>query len=392
MAYQRGSLKQVPRKEGDTWMLRYRVVTADGRRVENGLTVGFVRDFPSEKAAWREVDRLGLLIRINSDAPAPGRIRFNALCEHYLKADFGADAVRPKSANTIPIVEHYVRDYLSARWGTEIAEDIKPLEIQRWFKSLHTDKGLAWTTIAKMRGIMHRVYKVGILHELVSKNPAQNVETRCKSSYRAIVITPAQTFAILGKLIHPLHYALTLTCAATALRASEILALRWDDVLWTEGRIRISKRWAKGEDGETKTEASDGYVPMHPLLSQHLKDWHRQTPYAKGKDFVFPSLFASGKVPLNACSFVKDHLRVAAKAVGVPIADGQRFGLHNLRHSLSNWLVNKGKVEPKTVQGLLRHSKIQTTLDLYTQEDSDETRAAQGSFLSAMGMGSGLVQ
>jgi integrase len=97
-------------------------------------------------------------------------------------------------------------------------------------------------------------------------------------------------------------------------------------------------------------------------------------------------------VPLNACSFVKDHLRVAAKAVGVQIANGQRFGLHNLRHSLSNWLVNKGKVEPKTVQGLLRHSKIQTTLDLYTQEDSDETRAAQGSFLGAMRLSSGVVQ
>ena len=51
-------------------------------------------------------------------------------------------------------------------------------------------------------------------------------------------------------------------------------------------------------------------------------------------------------------------------------------------------LVNKAKVEPKTVQGLLRHSKIQTTLDLYTQEDSDETRAAQGAFLSAVGMSS----
>jgi integrase len=141
------------------------------------------------------------------------------------------------------------------------------------------------------------------------KNPVLHVETRSKSNYRAIVITPAQTFTILGRLIHTLHYALTLTCAATALRASEILALRWDDVLWDEGRIRVSMRWAKGEDGETKTEASDGYVPMHPLLSQHLKDWHRQTPYAKGKDFVFPSLFASGKVPLNACSFVKEHLR-----------------------------------------------------------------------------------
>jgi len=91
-------------------------------------------------------------------------------------------------------------------------------------------------------------------------------------------------------------------------------------------------------------------------------------------------------VPLNSCSFVKKHLRSAAKAAGVQIAEGQRFGLHNLRHSLSNWLVNKAKVEPKTVQGILRHSKIQTTLDLYTQEDSDETRAAQGAFLNAVGM------
>ncbi|MGA3071302.1 MAG: hypothetical protein ABSD43_13930, partial [Terracidiphilus sp.] len=51
-----------------------------------------------------------------------------------------------------------------------------------------------------------------------------------------------------------------------------------------------------------------------------------------------------------------------------------------------------GKVEPNTVQSLLRHSNIQTTLDLYTQEDSDETRAAQGSFLIAMGLSPGLAQ
>ena len=67
------------------------------------------------------------------------------------------------------------------------------------------------------------------------------------------------------------------------------------------------------------------------------------------------------------------------------IEDGQRFGLHNLRHSLSNWLVNKAKVEPKTVQRILRHAKIQTTLDLSTQDDGDETRAAQGEYLAALG-------
>ena len=385
MSYQRGSLKKVRRKEGETWVLRYRVASADGRRVEHTTPIGLVREFPKDKDARREVDRLGILIRINDD-PSPGRIRFSFLAEHYLKADFGSDAARPKSANTIPIVEHYVRDYLITRFGETIAEDIKPLEIQKWLKSLNETNGLAWTTIAKIRGLMHRIYKVGLLHERVAKNPVEHVETRSKSTYRAIIITPTQTLAILKSFPSPLHRTLVLTCAATALRSSEILALRWADILWDEGRIRVSKRWAKGEDGETKTQASDGYVPQHPVLAGHLRVWQQQTPHAKPTDFVFPSMKARGRKPLYASSFVADHLRPAAKKAGVLIQDGQRFGLHNLRHSLSNWLVNKAKVEPKTVQGLLRHAKIQTTLDLYTQEDSDETRAAQGEFLTAVGM------
>jgi integrase len=179
---------------------------------------------------------------------------------------------------------------------------------------------------------------------------------------------------------------LVLTCAATALRASEMLALRWRDVLWNEGRIRISTRWAQGKDGATKTEASDGYVPLHPVLAAHLRSWRKQSPYAKDEDFVFPSIKERGRVPLSASIFVADHLRQAATKTGVHIEAGQRFGLHNLRHSLSNWLVNKAKVEPKTVQGILRHAKIQTTLDLYTQDDGDETRAERGEYLTALGV------
>jgi integrase len=391
MSYQRGSLKKVKRREGEIWVLRYRVTNSDGRRVENVKPIGLVREFPKDKDARREADRLGLPVRINDNPPA-GRIHFNFLAGHYLKADFGADSVRPKSANTISHVEQIVRAYLVPRFGNEIAEDIKPLDIQRWLKSLHEDNGLAWTTIAKMRGVMHRIYKIGILHEHVAKNPILNVETRSKTNYKPIVITPVQTLAILKALPSPLHFTLVLTCAATALRASEMLALRWTDVLWNEGRIRISKRWANGKDGETKTDASDGYVPLHPILSAHLRLWREQSPYAEDEDFVFPSLKARGRVPLSASIFVADYLRPAAKKAGAHIEDGQRFGLHNLRHSLSNWLVNKAKVEPKTVQGILRHAKVQTTLDLYTQEDSDETLAAQGEYLTALGVGSHMVQ
>ena len=107
---------------------------------------------------------------------------------------------------------------------------------------------------------------------------------------------------------------------------------------------------------------------------------------------MFPSLRKDGQIPLSARSFICDYLRPAAIAAGVRIANGQRFGLHNLRHSLSNWLVNKAKVDPKTVQSILRHSRIQTTLDLYTQGDGDETKIAQGRYLEALGLASSMVQ
>ena len=77
---------------------------------------------------------------------------------------------------------------------------------------------------------------------------------------------------------------------------------------------------------------------------------------------------------------------------GVTIPDGHRWGLYNLRHSLSNWLVNKAKENPKTVQGILGLSRIQTTLDLYTDEDLDEMISAQEEFLDAVGFEAGIVQ
>src|SRR6266481_3827218 len=228
MAYQRGCLKKVPRKDGDTWVLRFRVTGLDGRRVENTMPVGSLRDFPKEKDAWREVDKLGLLVRIN-EAHCPGLIRFHSLAEQYLRNDFGADAVRPKTERTVLNTEHIVRAYLIPRWGEEIADDIKPLDIQRWLKSLHDVDGLAWTT-----------------------------------SYKPVLVTPQQTLAIIQGLPNILHRILVLTCAATALRFSELLALIWNDMLWEQAKIAITKRWSRGKDGPTKTRKAEGHVPLHP--------------------------------------------------------------------------------------------------------------------------------
>lgn len=395
MAYQQGCLRKVRRKAGEVWLLRYRTTKPDGTRVENTITVGSVSKLKTESAAWREVDARGLRSEINAKVQT-GRKTFEALAEYYLERDFGKNT--QASATTVPIVQHYVRDYLIPRWKGVIAEDIPPVEIEEWLALLNTTgvvvkgknpKPLLRPTISKIKWIMGRVYRVGLKHGLISKNPMQGVDSverfTAKHEYEAITITPEQTKAILKQMKNPLHYALVLTCAATALRASELLALRWSDILWAENQISVSKRWARGADGETKTEASDAHVPLHPLLAGHLGEWKSQTPHAKDADFVFPSLAKNGRIPLSACSFVKDHLRAAAKTAGVDVPEGKRFGLHNLRHSLSSWLVTKAKIDIGTSQSILRHSDREMTL-LYTQSDPAETCAAQGRYLDALGM------
>ena len=81
---------------------------------------------------------------------------------------------------------------------------------------------------------------------------------------------------------------------------------------------------------------------------------------------------------------VEDHLRPAAVAAGVLKEDDKvRFGFHNLPHSLASFLI-RSRTDPKTVQALLRHSDVKTTLQLYAHSVSEDRMAAQGAMLGAM--------
>jgi len=166
-----------------------------------------------------------------------------------------------------------------------------------------------------------------------------------------------------------------------------VAALRWTDIDWDGRLIRIEKaRKKSGVDGDVKTEASERNAAMGKVLTHYLIEWRKQTPYGKERDFVFPSLKMKGRVPISSLAFDKDHLRPAALKAGAKIPDGYRFGLHNLRHSLSNWLVNKAKENPKTVQGILGHSCIQTTLNLYSTSDLEALIEAQDRYVDAVGI------
>ena len=131
--------------------------------------------------------------------------------------------------------------------------------------------------------------------------------------------------------------------------------------------IHLRRVWV-GNDiiDHLKTDGSAAPVPLGELLADTLRALHRETLYAKQEDWISPSTKMKGKTPLSASVMTAAKIRPAAVKVRIRLAKGQRCGFHNFRHSLATFLVSRGK-DVKTIQGLLRHAKVTTTLDLHSQ-------------------------
>ena len=385
--HQRGWLKKEHRKEGETWMLYFRTLRrSDGKRVENKVPIGLVSKLPSKTSAWREVERQHLHI---NETDFRGRVTFADLAEHYIEHELGdqTESVSPKSHTTIGAYNRVLRNRLLPRWGNRIALSIEPLEIETWLRGVKRHENLENPTLDRARRVMSLVYKHGQRYGLIPRNQESNplLFVRCKtqSDYEAVILTPEQAFAVLLYLPEP-ERTLALLAAGTGLRISECLGLQWQDVSFQKSQIQVRRTWTWGKMGLPKSKASQAPVPMHPMLATFIKRWMHQTPYARPSDWVFPSFKLKGVQPRAANMLVADYLRPAAVKAGVIAADWVgRFGFHNFRHSLASYLV-RSKTDPKTVQALLRHSDVKTTLQLYSHSVSEDRMLAQGSMLRAI--------
>ena len=387
--FQRGSLRVESRKDGPTWVLRYFITrSSDSRRVEHKLAVGLVRDLPTESSAWAEVEKQHLQTQINRP-DFRGRVTFADLAQHYMQHELGeqTEAVDPKSHTTIAGYKRILRNRCLDRWGKRNALGIEPLEIEQWLRAIKREEGLQNPTLDKTRRVMSLVFKHGQRYGLIPRseesNPLRFVRCKTTSDYGAMILTPQQAFVVLMQLQEP-ERSLTLLAASAGLRISECLGLQWQDVSFPESIIRVRRTWTCGRVGAPKSKASHTPVPLHPLLAGFMQGWKNSTPYSQSSDWVFASFRCKGKQPRVANMLVEDHLRPAAVLAGV-LKDGEkvRFGFHNLRHSLASFLV-RSKIDPKTVQALLRHSDVKTTLQLYAHSVSEDRMAAQGEMLEAI--------
>ena len=81
--------------------------------------------------------------------------------------------------------------------------------------------------------------------------------------------------------------ALYLTAAMTGLRQGELIALRWKDVDWKAGVVRVRKNFTRGRFGTPKSRRSQRAVPMPRRVSAALKALWRRSNYTADDDLVF---------------------------------------------------------------------------------------------------------
>ena len=142
--------------------------------------------------------------------------------------------------------------------------------------------------------------------------------------------------------------------ALGGLRASELRGLRWQDVDFDKGFIRIRQRAdAYNQMGEPKSRAGFRDIPAGPMVLNALRRWKLRCP-KNALDLVFPA-------PQGG---ILQHTKTQARFRKLLEKVEMTMRWHDLRHfAVSLWIEQGFSI--KEVMTFAGHSSIQMTMERY---------------------------
>jgi integrase len=161
-------------------------------------------------------------------------------------------------------------------------------------------------TKAHIKNVLHILHDAAMLWEYipVQRNPMSliRIEGADRRQKEPIVLTMAEFRRLLAEIKCEPHRTMVLVAACLGLRISEVLGLRWQDLDWIRGEVKIRRGVVNGVTDDTKTPASKQQLPFDAAVISALKSWRLQASFAAESDYVFASPFALGKKPYHGYS------------------------------------------------------------------------------------------
>ena len=381
--YQQGSVQREKRRSGpDVWVYRWYEVGSDGASKYRKAIVGTVLTLPTEAVALKAARALRIDANQQTPQSESGPSTIAELVAHYRLKELSGDSNGRKAFSTRDGYECYLDNWILPRWQNHKLNQVKPVAVEAWLDSIKRARG----TRAKIRNIMSAVFNHAMRYEWLDANPIKLVRQSAKRERTPDVLELAELQLLLSNL-DVRERTLVLLDAATGLRVSELLALRWEDVNFKTLELSVTRSIWHQVVGNCKTEASAKPVPLDSYMAEDLLEWRRTSPYPMPHDWVFASPTMKGKQPYWPDNLMKRYIRPVAQKAGIQ----KRVGWHTFRHSFGTLLKANGE-DIKTVQELLRHANSRITLEVYTQAVTSNKRAAQSKVVKMMVPNSGAIR
>jgi integrase len=260
--------------------------------------------------------------------------------------------------------------------------EVRLENIDKFTLQLHLNK-LAKTRskdrVLQIRSYIKAIFAEAVDQEFLPKDPARLLKTpaNLRESDKT-TLNWDQLRAALAKLGIRDQILLKLDMT-NALRPSELFGLRWKCFAPETSSITIVETVYKGAlRPYGKTRGSLTTVPIATDLAAEMAAWRQQSDDPSPEAFIFPNRRGGF---MDSSNYRHRVLHKLAEKLKLP-----KLTFQVIRRTIATLAQKKGTV--KDVQGMMRHSRVATTTDVYMQELPESVRATINSIHQEL-MGTG---
>jgi integrase len=264
------------------------------------------------------------------------------------------------------------RDLL-ANFGEVPMEQIDKFMLQTHLNRLA--RTLSAGRVMHARFFMKAIFEEAIDQGFVERNPARKlILPKELRPVDRTTLTWDQLRLVLASV--PLRDRILLTLEMTeTFRPSELFALRWSGFDMNQRTLTVSQTAYRGklrDYGKTKKSLRTVHVPEE--LGKELWLWKQQCPNPAAEAFIFPNSRKRNGVRRNGFIRTDNYRARVLKPLAMKLGLA-KLTFQVLRRTMATLAQTKGSI--KDVQGILGHSKADTTVNVYMQSIEDSVKRTQ---------------
>ncbi|MHB9019795.1 MAG: tyrosine-type recombinase/integrase [Minisyncoccota bacterium] len=296
--------------------------------IHNDLPGRYLSKFKAlnRKATEMQHLRENLLVRV----PLSARTYTLAMLDYLFAQNYSANTIRNyTNAFNLFLLNHQYQN----------PDTLTEKQIVRYLASM-TERGLSSSSLNMIVNSLLFYFRT-----VLNRDTFEIRIPRPRREYHLpTVLTQAECLRIFGFVGNPKHRLILLIGYGAGLRRSEIVNLKWEDILFEEHRIHVKQ--SKGK--------KDRIVMLPYSIVVLLMDYRKLYP---SDDWVFAGQYKGEALSTRT---VQQVMHDAVAKAGLE----KKATVHTLRHSFATHLLESG-TDIRYIQQLLGHSSIKTTM-VYT--------------------------